>query len=99
MVEERGGETQDRANDALRAELRSALEELARLLLHSPDSTYRLLNAVRHLRVLTHLTILDEGRRAMVNEVLRELAREVVAGGPGDPRGLAGRVGAAAARL
>ena len=98
-MEDGGRETQDRANDAIRQELRSSLEELARLLLHSPDATYRLLNGVRHLRVLAHLVILDEGRRAMVNEVLRELAREVVSGGPTDPRGLAARVGAAAARL
>ena len=88
-----------RANDALREELRAGLQELAELLLRSPDATYRLLNSVRHLRVLAHMVILDEGRRAQVGDVLRELAKQVVSGGVHDPRVLAGRVGAAAAGL
>ena len=88
-----------RANDALREELRAGLQELAELLLRSPEATYRLLNSVRHLRVLAHLVILDEGRRAMVGDVLRELARQVVSGGVTDARALAGRVDVVAAGL
>ena len=79
-------------NDAVRTELRSALHDLADLLVEPGPHPYRVLNSIRHLWALSHLAVLEDHRKERVHELLHELGNAVVSREPIDRHAFANRL-------